>query len=196
MHPVARTRRLGPLIGPAGACGPPIAGALATHDPGMLWSRLFDLLPPTLPRTVRIEATTQIARPAPEVFAVLTDNTRLQSWCSGLTEHEDVRPLDSGVGTIFRRKYQRGGQSVEVDGEVTVFDEGACLGLRMDAPDARTNVEYTLQDIGGGRTEVTQVSSIEFHGFAATMLAPLKASKLRREAASELDALRKLAEGA
>lgn len=162
----------------------------------MLWSRLSAQISPALTRPLRIEATTQIARPAAEVFAILTDNARAQAWCSGLTEHEDVRPLDSGVGTIFRRKYQRGGQSVDVDGEVTVFDEDSCLGLRMDAPDARTNVEYTLQDIGGGRTELSQVSSIEYHSFAATMLAPLKASKLRREAASELDALRKLVEGA
>ena len=82
--------------------------------------------------TIEVDIETTIARPPADVFAALVDVEHYPAWliASGIVK---VEPVDAGAlraGSGLRIHQTVAGRSTVLDGQVTVLEPGAALGLR------------------------------------------------------------------
>jgi uncharacterized protein YndB with AHSA1/START domain len=96
-----------------------------------------------------IVRTVEIAAPAADVFALLTEPDALVRWWP------DAAEVEPRVGGRVRMEFA-GGASV-VTGEVTRYEPPSALGLtwiRAETPDVVTTIEFTITPLDAGRSRV------------------------------------------
>ena len=80
---------------------------------------------------IRFERRYRIARAPAEVFAVLTDPSRLAEWQKGTAEVEQLTPGPVGAGTRLREVHAALGRRMESVVEVAEYDPNRLFALRV-----------------------------------------------------------------
>jgi len=97
---------------------------------------------------VRVELTVQIARPAGDVFALLTDVERVPEWQASAVESHADEPLTEGVRILERRHFL--GHDAETELEVTAFEPGRRFALRTLRGPVKLSIDHHLEERDGG----------------------------------------------
>jgi uncharacterized protein YndB with AHSA1/START domain len=129
-----------------------------------------------------ITATIEVARPAPEVFAYVTDPGSMPQWQEGCESgHMDGSP--TRVGSTCTTVRRIGGRAREVRTKITEFDPPRRWADRgVDGP-IRAIVAVTIEPLAGSsHTRVTIELDFTGHGIGK-VLVPLL---VRRQAAREM----------
>lgn len=107
----------------------------------------------TVHDTSPVVQSVEIDAPAERVFALWTEPEELVKWWP------DAVTLEARVGGRMHLVFEGRG---EVTGEITRFEPPHALGftwVREVAPDVTTQVDVTIDDLGGGRSRVELVHS-------------------------------------
>src|SRR5690606_291804 len=101
------------------------------------------------------------------------------------------------VGSTFRHVYLERGRRMEMHGKVVGYEPPRRFTLTLSGPfDA--HVDYVLDDIGGGRTRLTQHSEVRFRSrvmaVIAALLSPLMKGAASKQAEQSFGKLRRLIE--
>jgi len=129
-----------------------------------------------------IASSIEIARPPEEVFAYITDPSRLAEWQQSLVsaDSEGDRPLASGTRVNTIRRVGRGERTMTM--EVTSMNPPSSWAIRgVDGP-VRMSVNGTIEPAdGGARSRVEIELDLKGHGIGK-LLVPLV---VRRQVAKE-----------
>jgi len=142
---------------------------------------------------IRIDSSTQIARPRDEVFAYLTDVENIPHWQTGIVQS---RPISEGpfrVGYQFNETVKAGPWRMAALCTVTdlKLNERFAFVMTSDGP-LDCEAHFDLQPVAGG-TRVTLEGVARLKGIWR-LLQPMIASELRKETSAELETLRRLLE--
>lgn len=131
-----------------------------------------------------IIATTDVERPAAEVFTYAPGPARFHGWQAGVTEGRLDHPGLPEVGTRCLTTRRIGGTSRAVTSEVTYVDPPRTWGIRgIDGP-IRATVDLTVEPLTNGTSRLT--IAVDFEGYGSgKVLVPLLA---RRQAHKEMPA--------
>jgi uncharacterized protein YndB with AHSA1/START domain len=139
-----------------------------------------------------IRASTEIAATSEEVFAFITDDSRLKTWQPDVVESY---PPAGGlrVGARARAVVEEYGRRFEVELIVVEFEPNQRLVYQMEAPTASVRVEYQLTR-AGHRTRLEQLATMRPKGIM-WLLGPFIVGMVRRKMVSRLGLLRDVIEG-
>ena len=131
-----------------------------------------------------ITATTEVDRPAAEVFAYATDPTRFSEWQKGVVEGHMERAHTPEVGARCLTTRRIGGANRPVTSQLAHIDPPTTWGMRgIDGP-IRATVDLTVEPLTETRSRLTIAVDFEGHGIGK-ILVPLL---VRREAQREMPA--------
>ena len=139
---------------------------------------------------VRVEHTVEIARPADEVFALLTDVARVPEWQASAVESRADGPLAAGARIHERRHFL--GHDAETELEVSVFEPGRRLALRALEGPIRLSIDHVLEE-QDGRTSLCITAEARPHGLLR-FAGPAVTAKARQELRRDFDSLKALLE--
>jgi hypothetical protein len=131
-----------------------------------------------------IVATTDVERPAAEVFAYATDPTRFSQWQKGVVEGRMDQAGTPQVGARCVTTRRIGGANRPATSRLAYIDPPATWGVRgIDGP-IRATVDLTVEPLSESRSRLTIAVDFEGHGIGR-LLVPLL---VRREAQKEMPA--------
>lgn len=113
------------------------------------------------------QATVEINRPIEEVFRLTNDH--VADWSIVVVENEILEQKPEGVGTTFRTVTEDHGRRMEFQGVVTRYAPPHASAIRMTGDAFDIQAEYAFEDLGG-RTRVTQTSTVTGKGFFRVFL--------------------------
>jgi uncharacterized protein YndB with AHSA1/START domain len=131
-----------------------------------------------------ITTSTDVDRPAEDVFAYATDPTRFHEWQQGVIEGRLEPPGNPTVGTRCLTTRRIGGANRPSTSEITHLNSPKTWGVRgVDGP-IRATVDLSVEPLTARRSRLTITVDFEGHGIGK-LLVPLV---VRREAAKEMPA--------
>jgi uncharacterized protein YndB with AHSA1/START domain len=131
-----------------------------------------------------IVATTEVDRPAADVFAYATDPTRFSQWQKGVVEGHMDQDGTPQVGARCLTTRRIGGADRPATSELAYIEPPRTWGVRgIDGP-IRAIVDLTVEPLSDSRSRVTIAVDFEGHGIGK-VLVPLI---VRREARKEMPA--------
>ena len=130
-----------------------------------------------------ITTSTEIDRPAPDVFDYATDPTRFSEWQNGVIDgHMDKSAGAPTAGDICLTTRRNGGATRPATSRITHIDPPRTWGVHgIDGP-VRATVGLTVEPLTDTRSRLTIAVDFEGHGIGK-VLVPLL---VRREAAKEM----------
>jgi uncharacterized protein YndB with AHSA1/START domain len=133
-----------------------------------------------------IVASTEVERPAAEVFAYATDPTRFKEWQKGVVDgYMDGAANGTGLPTVGTRcmtTRRVGGANRQVTSELVHLDPPRAWRVRgIDGP-IRAEVDVLVEPVTGSRSRLTISVDFTGHGIGK-VLVPLV---VRREARTEM----------
>ena len=140
---------------------------------------------------MRYAASIEIARSPEDVFAYVADLTNLPAWQQSARSAEAEGEL--GVGTAFVEARHFMGREVESRGEVTAFEPGRELSLRLAGGPVPLTVRHLFEPAGAG-TRLTVEAEGEPGGLLK-LAGPLAQRAARRQADDDLKRLKRILEG-
>ena len=144
---------------------------------------------------VRTEFSIQIDRPVEEVYKYVTDGAKLKLWIEGFIEERITHDANGGVGTKLHRVYRRnGGRRYELDGEVVGADPNRRRAVELRGKNFRILATYIFEDLGDGRTRLTQISDVWLHGFLGKVVELFRKPAAGRRMKKGFGRLKKLLE--
>jgi uncharacterized membrane protein len=132
---------------------------------------------------VRFELEVRIDRPVAEVFAYVSDVTKLPEWQESAAEAEWIEPRSR-----FRERRSFLGHKAELELEVTAYEQDRRFDVRAVSGPVRFHVQHTFSPTSG-RT-LLRVTA-EAAGFAAAMAK----KQAERQFRSDLQRLKEVLEG-
>ena len=125
-----------------------------------------------------ITSSIEIARPAEDVFAYVTDPSRFSEWQDDVVSARFETAQPPGVGSRFRTIRRMGRNERVVTQEITAYAPPTSWAARgIDGP-VRPRVELTLQPLAHrSRVRLTVVMDFEAHGIGK-VLVPLVIRRL------------------
>jgi hypothetical protein len=117
---------------------------------------------------MQTEGSVEINRPVDEVFRLT--NEHVQDWSIIVVENEVLDEKPGKVGSTFRTVTEEHGRRMEFQGVCTRHDPPHASAVRMAGDTFDLDVEYLFEDLGKGRTRVTQRSQVKAKGFFKVML--------------------------
>ena len=108
------------------------------------------------------QATVDIDRPIEEVFELT--NNHVAEWSIIVVKDEVLKETPDRVGTTFRTVTEEHGKQMEFHSVVKKYDPPRLSAVLLTGDSFDIDVQYTFDDLGG-RTRVTQRSTIHAKGF-------------------------------
>ena len=138
-----------------------------------------------------VVASTEVDRPAAEVFAYATDPTRFSEWQQGVVEGRMEHPEAPAVGTRCLTTRRIGGADRPATSRVTHVDPPRTWGVQgIDGP-IRATVDLTVEPLTATRSRLTIAVDFDGHGIG-TVLVPLVVRRAaRKEMPANLAALKR-----
>jgi uncharacterized protein YndB with AHSA1/START domain len=131
-----------------------------------------------------IVATTEVDRPAEEVFSYATDPTRFHEWQKGVVDGHIDHADNPQVGALCLTTRRIGGANRPVTSRLDHIDPPRTWGVRgIDGP-IRATVDLTVESLSHDRSRLTIALSFQGHGIGK-LLVPLV---VNRQAQNEMPA--------
>ena len=139
---------------------------------------------------IEVEHTLEIERPAEEVFAYLTEVSRLPEWQASAESAELEGELREGARIREVRTFM--GRRATSTLEVTEYDPPGRFSLRVVEGPIRYSVEHALEPLDG-RTRVTFVGRGETKGIPRLMQGAVRRA-VERQFVKDLEAFKRTLE--
>jgi len=139
---------------------------------------------------VRVKITVEIARPAADVFALLTDVSRVPEWQASAIESRADGPLAEGVRIHERRHFL--GHDGDTELEVSAFEPGRRLALRTLRGPVKLVIDHLLEETDG-RTALHVTAEGRPHGLLR-LAGPAITAKARQELRRDFQRLKTILE--
>lgn len=138
-------------------------------------------------RGLHLEASAELAVPAPEAWAVVADYARDPEWRTGVLEMTPTPAGIAQVGTTTAETMRLGGRTYRNDGEVVAVDDGVSFAWRT-TEGAEAWGARRVDPVGPDRCRVRLELHVVPHG-AERLLAPILRRMLARNLQTDLDRL-------
>jgi hypothetical protein len=135
-----------------------------------------------------------IARPRAEVFGWIADPLRAQQWQLGVLECQVTEPTTEVLGTRFRQTVGDQSRRVQLNGEVTDFEQDEVVELAVAGRGLAIWTRYCLSDVAQS-TLLEVTSDVRLGGPLSMLLAPFARGKSAKHLRTELARLKSLCEG-
>jgi hypothetical protein len=112
-------------------------------------------------------ASVEVDRPINDVFELTNDH--VAEWSNIVVEDKILMETPDRVGTTFRSVTEDHGKRMEFQGVVKRYDPPRLSSVKLTGDSFDIDVEYAFDDLGG-RTRVTQQSTIHAKGFFKVFL--------------------------
>ena len=146
----------------------------------------------------RFDTSIEIDRPAPVVFAWVTEPPKLKRWVGWLVDIQELTPAVAGVGARnvwVMEDRNNNNQRMDIESTVTEHAPDRLLAARLNVPEGFTgDVRYELQELGPTRTRLTYRGLFQYHHWLAKLLEPVISRSARQKLADDLARLKQLAE--
>ena len=109
----------------------------------------------------------EVDRPIDEVFDYTVHN--VAEWSIIVEKEEVIDEKPEGVGSTFRVTTEERGRQMKFDGLVTRHEPPTAHAVLMKGNQFDIEAEYRFEDLGGGRTRVTQRSTVHGKGVVKVM---------------------------
>ncbi len=116
---------------------------------------------------MKSEGSIEIDRPIDEVFRLTNDH--VAEWSIIVVENEMLDEKPGRVGSTFRTVTEENGKRMEFQGVVTHHEPPHGSAIHMTGSMFDIDAAYFFEDVGG-RTRVTQKSSVAGKGFFKVLL--------------------------
>jgi uncharacterized protein YndB with AHSA1/START domain len=141
-----------------------------------------------------IVASTEVERPAAEVFAYATDPTRFSEWQKGVVDGHMDGPADGtgipAVGTRCLTTRRIGGANRPATSELVHIDPPRTWGVRgLDGP-IRAAVDVVVQPVTDARSRLTISVDFSGHGIGKVLVPLVVRPQARKEMPDNLAALK------
>jgi hypothetical protein len=137
-----------------------------------------------------ITTSTEVARPAEEVFAYATDPTRFHEWQQGVVDGHMDQPGTPTVGTHCLTTRRIGGADRSSTSEVVRINPPTSWGVRgIDGP-IRAIVDLTVTPVTADRSRLTIAVDFEGHGIGKLLVPLVVRRQARKEMPTNLAALK------
>lgn len=140
------------------------------------------------------EASTTIRRTPAELFELLADPARAPEWMESCVTLGPVGPGPLAAGTRLHYTYRQGSRPGTMEGEVTTFAPASALAMRFRDPKFTVDVQVHLSPAPEG-AQVRHGIDIVPGSLIGRLMAPLIQMGNRRQVATNLARLKRLAEG-
>ena len=139
-------------------------------------------------------ASTEVNRPAGQVFAYATDPARFREWQQGVTGGHLDRPGPAQVGTKCLTTRRIGGASRVVTSEITRIDAPRTWGVRgIDGP-VRATVDVTVEPLTETSSRLTIAVGFDGHGIGKLLVPLIVRRQAQKEMPANIEALKRHAE--
>ena len=130
---------------------------------------------------------------APErVYPFLTQPGKLKLWIGGLVDSQPIGDAVLRVGARSRETVEENGQREEMITEITGFEPGRLLEVRISSGSFEGSNRFVLDAATGG-THITQTLRFRLKGFAR-LLSPFLKGTVQRKLDSDLQQLKRTVE--
>jgi uncharacterized protein YndB with AHSA1/START domain len=138
-----------------------------------------------------ITVSTEIDRPASEVFTYATDPTRFHEWQNGVVDGALDSPGDPRPGTRCRTTRRIGGANRTSTSELTHVNPPSTWGVRgIDGP-IRAAVDVTVEPLDTHRSRLTIAVDFEGVGVGKLLVPLLVRPEARKEMPDNLASLKR-----
>jgi hypothetical protein len=142
---------------------------------------------------MRMSADREIARPAAEVFAFVSDSSNNPRWQKGQKSCQWTSPPPIGVGSTYEQKARFLGRTLLNKFEVIDYDPGRSITIRSVEGSFPIEVRRNVEPIGPERTRMRAEISGEPTGLFR-LAAPLVQRVAQRSVGADYDRLKRLLE--
>lgn len=137
---------------------------------------------------IELAFTIEIERPVEEVFAYLTDPSKLPEWDPRIVDVEQLTDGPMRVGTRFRETRTMLGRKVSQVVEVTEYDPPRLFTLRIEEGPIGLDARNVLEAVDG-KTRLRFEGSGKLRG-AARVAQPIAAALLKRQMQAHYERVR------
>src|SRR5690606_9716786 len=125
-----------------------------------------------------------IDAPPAKVFKWIYDSEHNLQWLPNLVEVEVLDAKPGGVGSMFRQVYLENGRRMEMTGTVVAYEHDRHLACDIQGSAFDLHVDYRLEDLGG-RTRLTQQSTVRFKNVAMKIMGLVLKPMMRKMSARQ-----------
>jgi carbon monoxide dehydrogenase subunit G len=140
----------------------------------------------------RTEHTVVAERPPDEVFAFLTDLSRVPEWQSGAVEVWESEG-EVAVGATYVEVLKFLGRRIEATIQVTEYDPGRRFSIKTLSGPIPFRVQHTLEPAGGDGTKLSVILEGEPGGFFK-LAEPLVMRNAQRQVENDFATLKRMVE--
>jgi uncharacterized protein YndB with AHSA1/START domain len=138
-----------------------------------------------------ITTSTEVDRPAADVFAYATDPTRFREWQQGVVDGRMDHPGTPSVGAHCLTTRRIGRANRSSTSEVVRIDPPTAWGVRgIDGP-IRAIVDLTVEPLSAERSRLTITVDFAGHGIGKLLVPLVVRREARREMPTNLAALKR-----
>ena len=142
-----------------------------------------------------ITATTEIDRPAEQVFAYATDPARFADWQQGVVDGRMACTGTPSVGARCVTTRRIGLANRRITSEVTHVEPPRTWGVRGTDGPIRAVVDVTVEPLTERRSRLTIAIDFEGHGIGRLLVPLVVRPEARKEMPANLETLRARLEG-
>ena len=140
---------------------------------------------------IQHEVTIHLNQPVEQVFAFLTDTSKLATWQSNLIKSEQITEGPLRTGSRFREVRRIGRGESEIQGEITALEPNKRLETKTTTrPQAM--VSYSLDPEHGG-TRLKYKFVLVTSGLMR-LLEPMIASSIKKDSEADFETLKRILE--
>ncbi len=137
-----------------------------------------------------ITVSTDVDRPAGDVFAYAIDPTRFHEWQQGVVDGHMEQPGTPAVGAQCLTTRRIGGANRQNTSEVVHIDPPRTWGVRGTDGPIRAAVDVIVEPLTAARSRLTITVDFEGHGIGRVLVPLVVRGQARKEMPANLAALK------
>jgi uncharacterized protein YndB with AHSA1/START domain len=140
---------------------------------------------------IQHEVTIYLSQPVEQVFAFLTDTSKLATWQSNLIKSEQLTEGPLRTGSRFREVRRIGRGESEIQGEITALEPNKRLETKTTTK-PQAMISYSLDPEHGG-TRLKYKFVLVTSGLMR-LLEPMIASSIKKDSEADFETLKRILE--
>ncbi len=138
--------------------------------------------------------TTEIEKPIDQVYALLSDETKVNLWIKGLVKLETINGIPGQVGFQGKYTFYENNRTVIFYEEITAVEPGRSFSAQMDS-DGLTMEGHTLLEDLGGSTRLGVQQKVKGKSLFMKLMLPFLKGMMRKRQEEDFIRFKQLAEG-
>lgn len=138
--------------------------------------------------------TTEIQQPIEQVYALLSDETKVKLWLKGLAKLETISGKPGQVGFQGKYTFIENNRTVIFHEEITAVEPGRSFSTHMQSDGLSMEGHTALEDLGGS-TRLTVQQKVRAKSFFMKLMIPFLKGMMRKRQAEDFRRFKQFVEG-